>query len=90
MNMYNKSMTLAEAQLLALSTLKQVMEEKISSGNVEIAVVTAAEKQFRLLTVRLHVDCLNQIRVLILCLFRWRSWTRLLRSCHRRRCVCDA
>ncbi len=48
---YNKSMTLAEAQLLALSTLKQVMEEKISSSNVEIAVVTAAEKQFRLLSV---------------------------------------
>ncbi len=48
---YNKSMTMAEAQLLALSTLKQVMEEKISSSNVEIAVVTAAEKQFRLLSV---------------------------------------
>ena len=48
---YNKSMTMAEAQVLALSTLKQVMEEKISSSNVEIAVVTAAEKQFRLLSV---------------------------------------
>ena len=42
---------MAEAQLLALSTLKQDMEEKISSSNVAIAVVTAAEKQFRLLYV---------------------------------------
>jgi len=37
---YNKSMTLLEAEVLALSTLKQVMEEKINSSNVEIASVT--------------------------------------------------
>merc|ERR1712130_506107 len=37
---YNKSMTLEEAEVLALSTLKQVMEEKATSTNVEIAAVT--------------------------------------------------
>ncbi|KAL6053067.1 proteasome component pup2 [Balamuthia mandrillaris] len=36
---YTKSMSLAEAEKLALQTLKQVMEEKISSTNVEIASV---------------------------------------------------
>ena len=34
-------MTLEEAETLALSTLKQVMEEKISTDNVELARVTA-------------------------------------------------
>jgi len=38
---YNESMTLEEAEELALSTLKQVMEEKISVENVELARVTA-------------------------------------------------
>jgi len=37
---YNKSMTLKEAETLALDTLKEVMEEKINSVNVEIASVT--------------------------------------------------
>lgn len=49
---YNENMTLNEAEDLALSTLKQVMEEKISTENVELArvvpgkgfhVATAAE-----------------------------------------------
>ncbi len=35
-------MTLDEAIRLALQTLKQVMEEKLSSSNVEFATVTAA------------------------------------------------
>eukprot|EP00049_Salpingoeca_infusionum_P017469 m.353086 g.353086 ORF g.353086 m.353086 type:complete len:248 (+) comp16679_c0_seq1:44-787(+) len=38
---YDKSMTLEQAETLALQTLKQVMEEKIASKNVEIAAVTA-------------------------------------------------
>lgn len=37
---YNKSMKLHEAQKLALEVLKQVMEEKITDTNVELAVVT--------------------------------------------------
>lgn len=37
---YSETMTLAEAEELALSTLKQVMEEKISTDNIELARVT--------------------------------------------------
>jgi 20S proteasome subunit alpha 5 len=37
---YNEDMTLEEAEELALSVLKQVMEEKISTENVELARVT--------------------------------------------------
>eukprot|EP00161_Ancyromonas_sigmoides_P024825 TRINITY_DN8191_c0_g2_i1.p2 TRINITY_DN8191_c0_g2~~TRINITY_DN8191_c0_g2_i1.p2 ORF type:complete len:260 (+),score=96.21 TRINITY_DN8191_c0_g2_i1:63-782(+) len=40
---YNKSMTLGEAQALALSVLKQVMEERLSPANVEVALVTARD-----------------------------------------------
>ncbi|KAI3431557.1 hypothetical protein D9Q98_004606 [Chlorella vulgaris] len=36
---YRKDMTLKEAEVLALSTLKQVMEEKVTSTNVDIARV---------------------------------------------------
>ncbi|EFX69073.1 proteasome subunit alpha type-5-like [Daphnia pulex] len=37
---YNKSMTLKSAMKAALTILKQVMEEKLSSTNVEVAAVT--------------------------------------------------
>jgi len=37
---YNKSMKLHEAQKLAFDVLKQVMEEKICSTNVEMAIMT--------------------------------------------------
>ena len=40
---YSETMTLAEAEELALSTLKQVMEEKISTDNIELARVTKDE-----------------------------------------------
>lgn len=36
---YRKDMTLQEAEVLALSTLKQVMEEKVTPTNVDIASV---------------------------------------------------
>jgi len=45
---YNKSLTLVEAETLALSILKQVMEEKLNATNVEIAAVTTKTKQFRI------------------------------------------
>lgn len=45
---YNKSMQMHEAQKLALEVLKQVMEEKISSTNVELAIVTVDDPAFRL------------------------------------------
>ena len=35
-----QSMTMESAETLALQTLKQVMEEKINSTNIEIAAVT--------------------------------------------------
>ena len=36
---YRENLTLKEAEVLALSTLKQVMEEKVTSTNVDIATV---------------------------------------------------
>ena len=36
---YRADMTMEEAEVLALSTLKQVMEEKVSSTNVDIAKI---------------------------------------------------
>ena len=33
-------MTLADAEMLALDILKQVMEEKINATNVEVAAIT--------------------------------------------------
>jgi len=36
---YREDMTLEEAEVLALSTLKQVMEEKVTSTNVDMASV---------------------------------------------------
>lgn len=39
-NEYHKSLTLKEAELLALKVLKQVMEEKLDSSNAQIASVT--------------------------------------------------
>ena len=36
---FHKTMTLAEAQKLVLTALKQVMEEKISSENIEICLI---------------------------------------------------
>ncbi|GAX12657.1 20S proteasome subunit alpha 5 [Fistulifera solaris] len=46
---YSDTMTLDEAEVLALSTLKQVMEEKISTDNIELARVTP-EKGFHIAT----------------------------------------
>jgi 20S proteasome subunit alpha 5 len=43
-----QSLTLAEAQKLVLKVLKQVMEEKLNSTNIELAVVDKA-KGFRIL-----------------------------------------
>lgn len=37
---YRKDMTLKEAEVTALSTLKEVMEEKVTSTNVDIAAVS--------------------------------------------------
>jgi 20S proteasome subunit alpha 5 len=39
-------MTLVEAETLAMKTLKQVMEEKLTATNVEIASVSAETGKF--------------------------------------------
>jgi 20S proteasome subunit alpha 5 len=41
-------LTLVEAERLAISVLKQVMEEKITAVNVEVAIVPAATAQYTL------------------------------------------
>mmetsp|Transcript_2776 Transcript_2776/g.9796 ORF Transcript_2776/g.9796 Transcript_2776/m.9796 type:complete len:259 (+) Transcript_2776:51-827(+) len=43
---YNKSLTLAEAELLALGILKDVMEEEIKPSNVEVATVSVTSGRF--------------------------------------------
>lgn len=45
---YNKSMTLRQAQKLALEILRQVMEEKLDANNIELAVIPADTKAYRL------------------------------------------
>ena len=44
---YHKNMTLKDAETLAFKVLKQVMEEKLSSVNVQMASVTA-EKGYKI------------------------------------------
>lgn len=43
---YNSNMTFKEAEILALTVLRQVMEDKLSSTNVEIAAIKKDEKNF--------------------------------------------
>lgn len=46
-NEFHKSLTLEEAEVLVLKTLKQVMEEKLDAKNVQLASVTK-DKGFRI------------------------------------------
>ena len=39
-------MSLADTEKLAISALKQVMEEKISKDNVELSVIPVSDKKF--------------------------------------------
>eukprot|EP01119_Soliformovum_irregulare_P021405 TRINITY_DN711_c0_g1_i1.p1 TRINITY_DN711_c0_g1~~TRINITY_DN711_c0_g1_i1.p1 ORF type:complete len:245 (+),score=63.76 TRINITY_DN711_c0_g1_i1:97-831(+) len=45
---YNKSLNLEEAETLAVKVLKEVMEEKLDSENVEVGAVSAKTKKFRI------------------------------------------
>jgi len=47
---YNKDMSLADAEVLALTTLRQVMEEKMTSVNIEVACVRTSDSRFKSLT----------------------------------------
>jgi len=42
---YKDSMTLLEAEKLALSILKQVMEEKLTAANVEVVTITTTDEE---------------------------------------------
>lgn len=46
---FHKSLTLREGQILSLKVLKQVMEEKLNSTNVQVATVTS-DRGFRILS----------------------------------------
>ncbi|KAK4526438.1 hypothetical protein GAYE_SCF24G4353 [Galdieria yellowstonensis] len=58
---YYKSMTLSEAETLALRTLKEVMEEKVESNNVEVAVVRTDTKKFVIYTEAQVKECLSRL-----------------------------
>merc|ERR1712083_1103989 len=45
---YNKDMTIKEAETLALTVLRQVMEEKLSKTNIEVASIRADTRKFYL------------------------------------------
>lgn len=47
-DIYHKTMTLKEATKHALTILKQVMEEKLTSTNVELSTVSVKDKKFKL------------------------------------------
>lgn len=58
---YASSMTLQEAETLALRTLKQVMEEKLDGTNVEMACVTKEEGRFRIYDAAQLKDCIGRL-----------------------------
>ncbi|XP_062523068.1 proteasome subunit alpha type-5-like [Corticium candelabrum] len=57
---YDKSMTLEDACKQSLSILKQVMEEKLSATNVEMATVTS-EKKYHLFTREELADIIKKL-----------------------------
>ncbi|CAH0391989.1 unnamed protein product [Bemisia tabaci] len=61
---YHKSMTLSEAINACLTILKQVMEEKLNSSNVEVVTVTP-EKLYHLFTKEEVEAALSEVKPLI-------------------------
>mmetsp|Transcript_415 Transcript_415/g.782 ORF Transcript_415/g.782 Transcript_415/m.782 type:complete len:111 (-) Transcript_415:154-486(-) len=58
---YSKTLTLKEAEVLALRTLKQVMEEKLDKTNVEIGAVTADTGEFRIYSKEELAECISRL-----------------------------
>ncbi len=65
---YHRSLTLEEAETLVLKTLKQVMEEKLDSKNVQLASVTRengfqiySDEQMSTVVARLEGDVTESI-----------------------------
>uniref|UniRef100_A0A194AKL0 Putative proteasome subunit alpha type-5-like protein n=1 Tax=Pinctada fucata TaxID=50426 RepID=A0A194AKL0_PINFU len=59
-DVYHKSMTLREACKSALTILKQVMEEKLNSTNVEMGTVTP-QRKFHMFTKEELEDVIKDI-----------------------------
>lgn len=60
-NEYHKSLTLKDAELLALKVLKQVMEEKLDSKNAQIASVTK-DGGFRIYSEKELAEIIKKLR----------------------------
>jgi len=58
---YNKSMYLTQAEDLAISILKQAMEEKVNSSNIEIASITVANPVFTVYPKEKLEEIINRI-----------------------------
>ena len=58
---WSETMPLAEAELLAVKTLKSVMEEKLSAENIEVAKVTA--DGYQLYSVETLADVVDRVPV---------------------------
>lgn len=58
---YNKSMFLTQAEDLALSILKQAMEEKVNSSNVEIASITVQNPVFDVYSKEKLEEIINRV-----------------------------
>eukprot|EP00178_Gracilaria_changii_P000208 TRINITY_DN1021_c0_g1_i10.p1 TRINITY_DN1021_c0_g1~~TRINITY_DN1021_c0_g1_i10.p1 ORF type:complete len:243 (+),score=36.40 TRINITY_DN1021_c0_g1_i10:3429-4157(+) len=58
---YSSSMTLQEAETLALRTLKQVMEEKLDGTNVEVAAITKETGLFRIYSPEELKQCISRL-----------------------------
>lgn len=58
---YNRNQTLEEAETMALVVLRQVMEEKLNSQNIEVAKINANDKKFKILSTAETEDVIKRL-----------------------------
>merc|ERR1719232_2116551 len=58
---YNQDMTIKEAETLALTVLRQVMEEKLTKDNIEVAMISKETKRFHAFTLTELDDVINRL-----------------------------
>jgi len=58
---YNKDMSLADAETMALTTLRQVMEDKMSSTNIEMARMSVEDRKFNVLSTAALEDVIARL-----------------------------
>merc|ERR1711972_963215 len=58
---YKESMTLEEAETLALTVLRQVMEEKLTKQNIEIAKIPTSTKKFKICSQEEVTEIINRL-----------------------------